>query len=96
MINSYMRLLNYYTIGNLDKYGQAQISYKPTGQIKISISLLNQSLQESILYSGASYIGFTTANVDDTYIIEFQNKKLKVLYVNPFGRFKQVFLTEVN
>lgn len=96
MINTDFRLYNYFTIGAVDEYGQPQTSPEVQGTVKMAIYITSQSIQDNINYSNAQYIGLTTANVDDTYIIEYNDKKLKVLYVNPKGRYKQVFLGDVN
>lgn len=95
MIAANMRFYNYFTIGELNGYGQPSMPSKdttPDGQIKMAINTISQGIAETIKYKEASYIGLTHANVDDTYIIEFNGERLKVLYVNPIGRYKQVFL----
>lgn len=94
MINIQMRNYDYFTLGKKDAYGQQELSKYPTGSIKISINLTSQSIQDNINYSGSQYIGLTRAEVDDTYVIQFGEKRLKVLYVNSFGRLKQVFLAD--
>ena len=95
MINANMRYYDYFTLGEYDAYGQPQISEEAVGKIKISIDITSQNLQNNILYSDASYIGLTNDSVNDTYVINYGNKKLKVLYVNPRGRLKQVFMAEM-
>ena len=95
MINADMRLYDYFTLGDDDGYGQPSISDVPVGQIKMAINISSQSVQDNINYKDANYIGLTQANVDDTYIIQYGNERLKVLYVNPKGRLKQVFLKEM-
>lgn len=95
MINNDMRTYNYFLYGGADAYGQAQLSKDPQGTIKIAINISSQSVQDNINYKNASYVGLTHAAIDDSYVIEYENKKLKVLYVNPKGRFKQVFLQEI-
>ena len=95
MINAQMRKYNYSTIGGLDDYGQPTQSPVPVGEIKMYITLTDKSIQDNILYSNATYMGLTMANVDDTYVINYGTEKLKVLYVNPFGRYKQVFMAEM-
>lgn len=95
MINADMRLYDYFTFGADDGYGQPQLSAKPKGQIKMAINLTSQSTQDNINYKDARYVGLTHADVDDTYVIAFGNERLKVLYVNPKGRYKQVFLGEI-
>ena len=67
----------------------------PDGQIKMAINLSNQSVQDNINYKDAQYVGLTHADIDDKYIIQYQDERLKVLYVNPFGRMKQVFLSSL-
>ena len=92
MINADMRLYDYFTLGNKDEYGQPTLSDTPVGQIKMSINITSQNVQDNINYVNAQYIGLTNANVDDTYIIQYGDRRLKVLYVNPKGRMKQVFM----
>jgi hypothetical protein len=96
MINTVMRSYNYYTYGEKDKYGQKTLSTEPTGQIKIAIYTTSQTVQDNIRYKDASYIGLTLATgITDGCVIEYGEEKLKVLYVQPLGRFKQVFLKNI-
>lgn len=96
MINAEFRLYNYYTFGADNGYGMPQLSSTPEGQVKMAINISSQSVQDNILYKDCSYIGLTLdANVNDTYVIEYGKSKLKVLYVNPKGRYKQIFLKEM-
>lgn len=95
MINTDMRLYNYFTFGADNGYGMPTLSEAPEGQIKIAINISSQSTQDNILFKDCSYMGLTQHQVNDTYVIEYEGKKLKVLYVNPKGRFKQVFLKEM-
>lgn len=98
MINTNMRLYDYLTLGNKDEYGQAaipSITDQPEGQIKMSINLITQNIADNIKYENCSYVGLTKEKVDDTYIIFFENRLLKAQYVNPYGRYKQVFLAEL-
>ena len=96
MINAEFRLYNYYTFGADNGYGMPQLSSTPEGQVKMAINISSQSVQDNILYKDCSYIGLTLdANVDDTYVIEYGKSRLKVLYVNPKGRYKQIFLKEM-
>lgn len=92
MINANMRSYDYFTLGNKDSYGQPVISAEPAGQIKMTINISSQSVQDNILYEKCTYVGLTHAPVDDTYIIDYEGKRLKVLYVNPKGRYTQVFM----
>lgn len=90
-----MQTYNYFTYGEDNGYGQPALSASPVGQIKMAINLTSQSIQDNINYSQAQYVGLTHANVDDTYVIEYGTERLKVLYVNPNGRIKQVFMSSV-
>lgn len=96
MINAEMRFYNYYTFGNKDEYGQQTISPAPIGTIKMALNITSQAIQDNILYKDCNYIGLTQAPIDESYVILNGTEFLKVLYVNPKGRFKQVFLTNVN
>lgn len=96
MINADMRLYNFFSIGEPNGYGQAQMPDKdaePVGQIKMSINTLSQAAADNVRYKDASYLGLTQAAIDDTYIIQYGEERLKVLYVMPKGRYKQVFLS---
>lgn len=96
MINANMRLYDYYTIGDLDEYGQQKTSSEPQGKIKMAISISSQSVQDNILYQGCTYMGLThDAEVNDAYIIGFGEERLKVLYVSPQGRLRQVFMARM-
>lgn len=94
MINADMRLYNYHTLGSIDAYGQPQLS-ENTGLIKMAINITSQSTQDNILYKDASYIGLTQAPIDDSYIIQYGEERLKVLYANNKGRYTQVFLASM-
>ncbi len=96
MINTDMHLYDYFTFGEDDGYGMPQMSDEPKGQIKMAINISSQTTQDNILYKDCTYVGLTQdANVEDTYVIRYGKGKLKVLYVNPKGRYKQVFLKEM-
>ncbi len=98
MINATYRNYNYFTLGTKDEYGQEIVPDKdatPEGTVKMAINLTSQSVQENINYTGANYVGLTHAKVDDTYIIQFGEERLKVLYVNTNGRLNQVFMAKL-
>lgn len=98
MINTEMALYPFYTIGELNNYGQVKLPANdatPSGFIKMAIYTTSQSIQDNIKYKDAAYIGLTQANVDDTYIIQYEKERLKVLYVQPKGRYKQVFMKNI-
>lgn len=95
MINADMRSYNYFTFGEPDSYGQPQLSQEAQGTIKMAINISSQSVQDNINYKDCSYVGLAHSSLDDSYVIQYGDKKLKVLYVNPKGRLKQVFLAEI-
>ena len=90
-----MRNYDYYTYGANDEYGAPQLSDEVQGSIKIAIYTTAQSVTDNIKYKDASYIGLTKGAVNDTFVIQYGAEKLKVLYIQPKGRFKQVFLKEI-
>ena len=98
MIARDMRLYDYLTLGGVDAYGQPQIpsiNDTPVGTILMAINVASQATQDNINYKDCNYMGLTQAEVNDTYVIKYENELLKVLYVNPKGRYKQVFLGEI-
>lgn len=95
MINADMRFYNYSTIGEQNAYGQPTLNDNIKGSIKMAIYTFNQTIQDNIRYRDASYIGFTHSSIDDSYIIHLEEEKLKVLYVQPKGRYIQVFLKNI-
>lgn len=92
MINTDMRLYDYFTFGELDAYGQPQLSEEVKGSVKMAINTLSQSISDNVRYKDANYIGLTLSLLDDSMVIQYGAERLKVLYVVPKGRFKQVFM----
>ena len=95
MITSDMRLYDYYLYEGKNAYGVPTLSTDPKGQVKMAINITSQSIQENINYSGSQYVGLTNSLLDDSYVIQYRDKRLKVLYVNPRGRLNQVFMSEI-
>lgn len=102
MINAEMRNYEYCLYGDNDGYGQSTLIKDDDGNpvvqgtIKIAISITNQSIQDNINYKGATYIGLSQdKGVNDKYVIKYRDELLKVLYVNPAGRFTQVFMEKL-
>ena len=95
MINTDMKNYGYYLYSDDDGYGQPSLSADIKGTVKMAINTTSQSVQDSILYKEAGYLGLTHAEIDDKYVIQYGDERLKVLYVNPKGRFKQVFMTRM-
>lgn len=78
-----MREYDYYTLQGPNAYGQEIIADNPVGKIKMAVYIVSQSVQNSILYEGAQYMGLTYAEVRDTYVIDYEGEKMKVLYITP-------------
>lgn len=95
MITTDMRTYDYFLYDGKDAYGSPILSEEPRGKVKMAINITSQTIQENINYSGASYLGLTPQLLDNTYVIQYGDEKLKVLYVNPRGRLKQVFLSKI-
>ena len=96
MITTEMRQYNYFTFGADDGYGQPTLSTAPAGQIKMAIYLTSQSIQDNVLFENCAYMGLTNATeVNSTYVIQYGEERLKVLYVNPKGRYKQVYMARM-
>lgn len=101
MINTQFRTYNYFSFGGKDAYGQTALikdeDGKPViqGTIKIAINVSSQSIQDNINYKDAQYVGLTFGVITDKDVIDYNGEHLKVLYINPVGRYKQVFLKKI-
>jgi hypothetical protein len=96
MINTNMRLYDYFTFGDRDEYGQPKLSEEVMGAVKMAITTTSQNVQDNVLYSGASYMGLThDKRVNDSFVIDYNGTKLKVLYVSPQGRLRAVFMAKM-
>lgn len=98
MINPSIKSYPCWSYSNsINEYGQRELS-EINAEVHMSISVITQSVSESPLYSTAEYIGIINESsdhsyVDDSYVIEYEGKKLKVLYVTPSnGRFKTAYM----
>lgn len=97
-----MKEYNYFLYSSEpDVYGQTTLIKDENGEpavqgtIKIAINNTSTAIQDNIRYKDASYIGLTHQSIDDTYVIQYGDERLKVLYVNSQGRYKQVFLNNI-
>lgn len=93
MINRDIRSYDYYTYGEKNQYGQETLSTDVKGTIKMAIYSQSTTLSANVKYRDAKYIGFTQdKTINDKYVIQYGEEKLKVLYIIPFGRYSQIFL----
>lgn len=95
MVMQDMRTYDYYLYEDKDSYGQSTLSKEIKGKVKMSIYTTSQSVQENINYRNAQYIGLTHADISDKFVVDYHGKKLKVFYIQPKGRFKQIFMGEM-
>lgn len=96
MINADMRDYEYYNLYADNGYGQPTLTETVQGTVKMAINNTSQSVQDNIKYLNATYIGLTlNSNINDTYVIKYGETKLKVLYVQRKGIYKQVFMSEI-
>lgn len=100
MIYSNMRLYDYWKVSVNEEYGQEvfpDTETEPAGQVKLSIYPTSTGTQDNILYSNCSFVGLTLdTEIDDKYIIQYEGQRLKVMYKQPQGRLKQVYLKKVD
>lgn len=97
MINAQMREYDYFTFGVKDAYGQKVPSTTKAGSVKMAINIASQSVQDNSLYSGTQFIGLTMdKTINDKCVIQYGAEKLKVLYVNPLGRYSQLYLARLS
>lgn len=95
MINADKRIYSYYTYTDTSGYGQPQLSKTPTGSIKMTINTLSNAITDNARFKDATYIGLTQQSITDKCVIEYGSEKLKVLYVVPKGRQKQVWMKNI-
>lgn len=93
MINADFRFYTYFTFGEANSYGIPSLNKEPKGKLKLAIYTTSQQVQTNINYTDCNYIALTNENVNDSFVIQMEDGKLlKVQYVQPKGRYKQVFL----
>lgn len=96
MISANMRNYNYFTFGAKDSYGQEVLNEEVQGTITLAIYTLSNTIGTNIKYKDATYIALThNKAIDDSFVIQYGDKKLKVLYTIPMGKYNQVFLSEM-
>lgn len=97
MIQSNMKLYNYYVLNELDDYGTNQASEEVKGQVKLSIFLQTKQLSDNSIYKETQFTALTNdKDINEKYLIEYNEKLLKVLYINDLGRYRQVYLGSIN
>lgn len=94
MLNTQTHLYNFFTFGEGNEYGQPTLNPEVKGTVKLAINTSSQAVADNVLYKDAEYLGLTLdKSINESYVIQYGDKKLKVKYVNPIGRYTQVYLT---
>lgn len=99
MISADMKDYQYHLYADDNGYGQPSLpdEVETDGEgnaltVKMAVYNTSQAIQDNIQYKNATYVGLTQADITDKFVIQYGEEKLKVLYVNPQGRYKQVFM----
>ena len=103
MINAQMREYNYFLYASEpDDYGQFTLIKDADGEpvvqgtVKMAINNTSTIIQDNIQYKDATYIGLThNRYIDDNYVIQYGDERLKVLYVIRQGTYRQVFMNSL-
>lgn len=97
MIATDMKEYNYYLYGEPDAYGQPTLSNEVQGSVKMAIYSSNKSITGDVNYTGGDYIGLThNKNIDDKYVIQYGEERLKVKYTISVPRhMTQVFMSRM-
>ena len=96
MISADMRDYQYYLYADDNGYGQPALTDEAQGTVKMAVYTTSQGIQDNIQYKGATYLGLTNdTKINDKCVIGYGSSKLKVLYVNPQGRYIQVFMGDM-
>lgn len=95
MINADMRLYDYYTYGASNGYGSPVLSDEVQGELLMAIYNTSTSVIDNIRFKDATHLGLTNAPIDDKYVIQYGEERLKVLYVISKGRLKQVYMKNI-
>lgn len=98
-----MREYNYFLYSSEpDVYGQYTLIKDNNGEpvvqgtVKLAINNTSTTIQDNIQYKNATYVGLTLdVGVNDSFVIQYGDEQLKVLYVNPMGRYRQVFMNSI-
>ena len=92
VINRSMREALCYALGARDSYGQETLDTENSSTIHLTFGLYNHHETEDVRYQDVEYTGLTYDNLTDNNVIQIEDIKYKVKFVNPYGRMKQVFL----
>lgn len=80
------------TYDGIDEYGQEGINPINQTPIEITFGIYKHQPTEDIRFQNVEYVGLTKASVNDSQAIKIGDKEYKIQFVNPFGRYKEVFM----
>lgn len=96
MIARNMRYYDYYLYTDASGYGQQQLTEAVQGSVKMAIYHSSTNVTDSIKYRDCTYTAITCDKaINDAYVIQYGAEKLKVMYITPAGKYRQVYLKEI-
>ena len=97
MITTTFNDYDYYTYSSAqNEYGEKTVMSTKAGTVSIAIYLYTQNIVSNIKYKDAQYIGLTeSAALTESCVVACGDKRLKVLYINPVGRWRQGYMQEM-
>lgn len=93
MINRVLKEAQVINKYSKDEYGQRHSSLASSHTISITFGLYEHNMSNDIRYADCKYVGLTkdTTLTDNDYLL-IDGKEYKVQFINPFGRWVQVFM----
>lgn len=93
MINREMRQATVVTYGGVDEYGQMNTTATASRDTYLTFGLYQHTNSNDVRYQNVTHYGLTKdSEITDNDIIVIDGVEYKVLFVNPFGRMREVFL----
>lgn len=94
MINREMRKANLITYApGVDEYGQPRKGEQSKRDIELTFRIYSHSPVEDIRFNEVTHTGLTAdKTITDTNAIELEGKTYNIKFVNPEGRFAQLFM----
>lgn len=93
MINRVLKQAQVLNKYSKDEYGQRHSSEAFSHIIDITFGLFDNTISNDIRYANCKYVGLTkdTSLTDNDYLI-IDGQEYKIEFINPFGRWVQVFM----
>ena len=94
MINREMRPAVLRTYGGVNEYGQQLSSLLDETIIEVAFGLYTHQSSNDVRYQNITHYALTKADVNDKQKLVIDGVVYKVMFVNPFGRMKQLLLCQ--